>query len=243
MRDVLRDRVEWDLCSPLTAEDFAESLCRDLGLTGEAIPLIANSVRVELAQHKRAVVEQGLLGSGAQYEEARREFEEAQLEERQERIEWAAAQKRAELFGLPAPQPAVSDPASQQGATPTPAPSAVDSPAPAPLVPEKRGRGRPPRHSRLSVTEGDLIGTGGTGLTLPAMRRRKEAEAALASILNRSSKPLQNIWRDWFEAKETGPTLERLSPEDLERLAQEQLRTARRGKREQARAAPGRRRR
>lgn len=218
----------------MAPEDFASGLCRDLGLTGEALPLIANAVREELSQHKRAVMEQYLLGSGAQYLHAKRGLDQAILEEREERIEYAASKKRAELFGLATP-----DGPGSQAATPTPGPSGIDSPALPPAIPEKRGRGRPPKYPRASG--GDDVQPA-VPLLLGA-RRRKEAEAGMTAILNRTSKPLQDIWRDWADAKESGPSLERLSADDLERMAHEQLRAARRGKREQARAAPARRRR
>ncbi|KAJ3565284.1 hypothetical protein NP233_g7729 [Leucocoprinus birnbaumii] len=37
----LMDHIEWDLLSPLTPEVFAQNLCTELGLSGEAIPLDA----------------------------------------------------------------------------------------------------------------------------------------------------------------------------------------------------------
>lgn len=236
LRDVLRDRVEWDLASPLAPEDFAGTLCQDLGLSGEALPLISNAVREELSQHKRAVMEQYLVGSGALYLHVKRELDQAIIEEREERIEFAASKKRVELFGLATP-----DGPSSQAATPTPGPSGIDSPAlPPAAITEKRGRGRPPKYPRTSGVD-DLYQPAVP--LLPAARRRKEAEASMTAILNRTAKPLQDIWRDWADAKESGPFLERLNADDLERMAHEQLRTARRGKRDQARAAPGRRRR
>lgn len=206
------------------------------------MPLIANAVRDEITQHKRAVMELYLVGTGAQYQRLVRDLEEATEEEREERIEWAAAKKRAELFGLPPPQLSLEGAASQ-GATPTPGPSGIDSPDLVPAVAEKRGRGRPPKYPRASGLEGELAGPVGSEPMLPAMKKRKEAEMALNTLLNHTAKPLQDIWRDWSDAKESGPSLERITQEDLERLAHEQLRAARRGKREQARAAPSRRRR
>ncbi|KAJ4466156.1 hypothetical protein C8J55DRAFT_587766 [Lentinula edodes] len=44
----LTDHIEWDLLSPLTPEAFSLQLCADLGLSGEAIPLIAHAVHEEL---------------------------------------------------------------------------------------------------------------------------------------------------------------------------------------------------
>jgi hypothetical protein len=58
----LQDHVEWDLLSPLTPEAFARALCADIGLGGEAVPLIAHAVHEELLKHKRDAVEWGVLG-------------------------------------------------------------------------------------------------------------------------------------------------------------------------------------
>ncbi|KAJ2916119.1 hypothetical protein MD484_g4268, partial [Candolleomyces efflorescens] len=67
----LVDHIEWDLLSPLTPEDFARKLCAELGLTGEAIPLIAHAVHEELVKHKKDVIEWGVLAAaGGQAEQA-----------------------------------------------------------------------------------------------------------------------------------------------------------------------------
>ncbi|THH26826.1 hypothetical protein EUX98_g7372 [Antrodiella citrinella] len=58
----LQDHIEWDLLSPLTPETFASKLCTELGLAGEAIPLIAHAIHEELVKHKRDVLEWGVLG-------------------------------------------------------------------------------------------------------------------------------------------------------------------------------------
>ncbi|KAJ3891640.1 hypothetical protein GG344DRAFT_46923 [Lentinula edodes] len=59
----LTDHIEWDLLSPLTPEAFSLQLCADLGLSGEAIPLIAHAVHEELCRHRRDVVDWGVLGA------------------------------------------------------------------------------------------------------------------------------------------------------------------------------------
>ncbi|KAJ4489272.1 hypothetical protein C8J55DRAFT_295726 [Lentinula edodes] len=59
----LTDHIEWDLLSPLTPEAFSLQLCADLGLSGEAIPLIAHAVHKELCRHRRDVVDWGVLGA------------------------------------------------------------------------------------------------------------------------------------------------------------------------------------
>jgi len=58
----LVDTVEWDLLSTLTPEAFANSLCSDLGLSGESSPLIAHAIYEELLRHKRDAVEWGIIG-------------------------------------------------------------------------------------------------------------------------------------------------------------------------------------
>ncbi|KAJ3751648.1 SNF5-domain-containing protein [Lentinula raphanica] len=57
----LTDHIEWDLLSPLTPEVFSIQLCKDLGLTGEAVPLIAHAVHEELCRHRKDVVEWGVV--------------------------------------------------------------------------------------------------------------------------------------------------------------------------------------
>lgn len=52
-RHILRDRIEWDLSSSLPPSDFASSYVRDLGLSGEATPLIAHAITEELLKHKK----------------------------------------------------------------------------------------------------------------------------------------------------------------------------------------------
>ena len=58
----LLDHIEWDLLSPLTPEVFSQKLCMELGLSGEAIPLIAHAVHEELIKHKKDAVEWGVIG-------------------------------------------------------------------------------------------------------------------------------------------------------------------------------------
>ncbi|KAJ6585403.1 hypothetical protein B0H19DRAFT_926894 [Mycena capillaripes] len=60
----LLDHIEWDLLSPLTPEVFAKTLCCELGLTGEAVPLIAHAVHEELMKHKKDAVEWGVVDGG-----------------------------------------------------------------------------------------------------------------------------------------------------------------------------------
>ncbi|TCD70765.1 Chromatin structure remodeling complex protein sfh1 [Steccherinum ochraceum] len=57
----LQDHIEWDLLSDLTPEAFSLTLCAELGLAGEAVPLIAHAIHEELVKHKRDVLEWGVL--------------------------------------------------------------------------------------------------------------------------------------------------------------------------------------
>ncbi|KAF8908851.1 hypothetical protein CPB84DRAFT_92030 [Gymnopilus junonius] len=58
----LMDHIEWDLLSPLTPETFSIKLCTELGLTGEAVPLIAHAVHEEIMKHKKDAIEWGVIG-------------------------------------------------------------------------------------------------------------------------------------------------------------------------------------
>ena len=58
----LMDHIEWDLLSPLTPETFSQKLCMELGLSGEAVPLIAHAVHEELIKHKKDAIEWGVIG-------------------------------------------------------------------------------------------------------------------------------------------------------------------------------------
>lgn len=59
----LVDLIEWDLLSSLTPEAFSQKLCIELGLSGEAAPLIAHAVHEELVKHKKDVIEWGVIGA------------------------------------------------------------------------------------------------------------------------------------------------------------------------------------
>ncbi|WWC68418.1 uncharacterized protein I206_102345 [Kwoniella pini CBS 10737] len=59
---ILRDRIEWDLSSTLPPLVFAKQYCKELGLTGEAIPLITWSIHEELLKHKKDALELDIFG-------------------------------------------------------------------------------------------------------------------------------------------------------------------------------------
>ncbi|KAI9507622.1 SNF5-domain-containing protein [Russula earlei] len=58
----LLDHIEWDLRSGLTPEEFTHKLCLDLGLAGEAEPLIAHAIHEELMRHRKDAIEWGVIG-------------------------------------------------------------------------------------------------------------------------------------------------------------------------------------
>ncbi|OSX62795.1 hypothetical protein POSPLADRAFT_1046198 [Postia placenta MAD-698-R-SB12] len=61
----LCDTIEWDLLSSLTPEAFASKLCSELGLSGEAVPLVAHAMHEEIVKHKRDALEWGVIGGDA----------------------------------------------------------------------------------------------------------------------------------------------------------------------------------
>ncbi|KAG2147483.1 uncharacterized protein EDB93DRAFT_1240666 [Suillus bovinus] len=64
----LLDHIEWDLLSPLTPEAFASQLCTELGLSGEALPLISHAIHEELIKHKKDAIEWGVIGGDKEAE-------------------------------------------------------------------------------------------------------------------------------------------------------------------------------
>lgn len=68
---VLRDRIEWDLSSPLPPAEFARHYCAELGLTGEAVPIVAHAIHEELIKHKRDALEMDLFAQTHPGEQAK----------------------------------------------------------------------------------------------------------------------------------------------------------------------------
>ncbi|KIY61776.1 SNF5-domain-containing protein [Cylindrobasidium torrendii FP15055 ss-10] len=62
----LVDYIEWDLMSSLTPEAFTKQMCAEMGLGGEAGPLIAHAIHEELLKHKKDALEWGVLGPTSQ---------------------------------------------------------------------------------------------------------------------------------------------------------------------------------
>ena len=52
----LNDQVEWDMAEEQnTPEDFAKAYCKELGLGGEFVTVIAYSIRGQLTWHQRTL--------------------------------------------------------------------------------------------------------------------------------------------------------------------------------------------
>ena len=61
------DHIEWDLRAPLTPEEFTSQFCAEVGLSSEAVPMIAHAIHEELLKHKRDVIEWGVLEGGGEW--------------------------------------------------------------------------------------------------------------------------------------------------------------------------------
>lgn len=297
-RHHLRDRLEWDLCSPLTPEAFAKQTCRDLCLTGEALPIIANAVREQLLSHSRSAVELGLVGKGAEFARWQQEIEDADrdiVENRQRRQRGLPplAHKPLQVISEEAEEEGVASTlealSTRRRARPSLAATAVaqaaaaafaaSSSAVASAAGDETPAGRGPASSAApedrpsgtatpaSAAVGSMTPMGNSaGQTLmpPAVRpqalphqatsassqqpilrtaaqRRAIAEYFQQQLMEKGSRKLQGVWREFHESREFGPLLEMYTDDDLERLDAEATRASRRGRRDQQRS--GRRRR
>ncbi len=218
---------------------FAEQVGKDLGLSGEARPLIAAALREQLLLHKRSVLDLELLGSGATYERALRDIEQAyadELEEQQRKAAGlppaAAVQNLPPLSAIP-PHMRQSMTSGTATGTQTPTDDARSETG-------EDGGGGGDGDETAAVREESLAAEPGRRssrrfqsppppaeiVSTPAGRRR-QAEAILADLLGKGPKPLQGVWRDWMESREFGPLLEPLSDDALQKIEQESLRRAR----------------
>lgn len=199
---------------------------KDLGLSGEAKPLIANAVREQILHHKRVAIELELLGSGAAYENALKEIETSYEEE-------AEAERRNEaglppLLAIPPHMRSLMTSGTNTGvATPTADDSQSDAGTPAadeasesqvqtPEEVTESGR----RSSRRFQSPEPMV-------EMTPIRKRRQARAVINELLNKGARPLKGAWRDWHESRDFGPLLELLTEGDLEKLDAEALRSAR----------------
>ncbi|KAL7424227.1 Chromatin structure remodeling complex protein sfh1 [Cryptotrichosporon argae] len=68
---ILRDRIEWDLSSRLPVAEFAAHYAAELGLAGEAVPLVACAIADELVRHKRDALDLDLFAATHPLEQAK----------------------------------------------------------------------------------------------------------------------------------------------------------------------------
>ena len=218
-RYMLRDRLEWDLCSPWTPEWFAKTLVRDLGLPLEGGMLISHALHEQLLHHRRAAMELGLFGTGKMYKCTMDEL--LQLDE----AEAADTQHEADEWS----EDAVA------------AMSMRDDQAP----PHTRSR----RMAAAAVNASALASSAGTGTlpflvpdtTLPLPVRRRQALATLRDLLAMGPRPLEGAWRDYADTLDFGPVLEYLSEAEVEKMEEVDLRATRRNRRDAQRIGRGRR--
>lgn len=225
LHHALRDRLEWDLSSSLTPEAFAAKTCRDLGLSGEALPIISAAVRENLLNHKRAVGELGLVGLGEMWGKAQADEEQARRELTQEYQ--AARRKRLLQSGNSLATPRDIS----QVSTPAPLVGEVNGLL-NPATPDISGNQEPAATSGEAEAEADAA-------PLPPRVRLAHAQAVKQDLTNRGPRLLLGAWRDWFESKEFGPLLEFLPDVEVERREVEALRAMRRNRREMARSGEG----
>lgn len=225
----LRDRLEWDLSSPLTPEALAAQTCKDLGLSGEALPTISTALRESLLNHKRGVLEMGIIGLGEAWGKA----EEMEADARKRLAERATEQ--AQMQTQPPTQGTTPPPSAPiQPPAPAPAPiSALTSTAQTPLD-------TPPIMSTRSATAAVAAAMEANNTPQqprspsPPMSPTLKLETALSTktdLNNRGPRVLLAPWRDWFEAKEFGPLLEELSVDEIEKREIEAMRSSRRSRR------------
>lgn len=215
----LRDRLEWDLCSPLTPDAFAAQVAKDLCLSGEALPIISNAIREQLLNHQRSAIELDLIGKGLEYARWQQEIEDAESEE-MENIK----RRRRGLPLLPL-KPLQMMQEEQEESEEV-------------LGPRRRrqvGAGDDPASSQQEESR-VATPTPKTNVILRTPAQRKGiAEFFQHQLTEKGPRRLENVWRDYYDSREFGPLIEMLTDDDLERIEQEAIRASRRGRRDQQR--------
>lgn len=227
LQHTLRDRLEWDLSSPLTPEALAAQTCKDIGLSGEALPAISAAIRESLLNHRRGALEQGIIGLGEMWGKAQQDEDDARRELAQRRK--AGGGGAGGASAAPTPTPTVVIPSAASGATPTAAatPAAGSDGSFAPLMATRS-------HTAAVQAAMEATTASRPRSPTPPMSPTHKLELAIATkteLNNRGPRVLLAPWRDWFEAKEFGPLLERLSVEEIERREVEAMRASRRNRR------------
>jgi chromatin structure-remodeling complex subunit SFH1 len=217
----LRDRLEWDLCSPLTPDAFAVQLSKDLCLSGEALPIISNAIREQLINHQRSAIDLDLIGKGYEFARWQQEIEDAEREEAEN-----IKRRRRGLGILPLkPLQMMQEEQEEEEEVLGPRRRRPDDPAPS------------QEESRVATP------TPKTNVILRTPAQRKGiAEFFQHQITEKGPRQLESVWRDYYDSREFGPLIEMLTEEDLDRIEQDAIRASRRGRRDQLRNS-GRRRR
>ncbi|CAO1616149.1 unnamed protein product [Sympodiomycopsis kandeliae] len=224
LQHTLRDRLEWDLSSPLTPEAFASKTCKDLGLSGEALPAISTAIRESLLNHKRGAMEQGMIGLGEMWGKAQEDEDDARRQ---------LAERRKQALE----QPAQSVEAGGHISTPTPiaTPNAHIPKELLDLSTTTSSRQSPmtTRSHTAAVVAATTSQDQRPASPVP-MDPQLKLEMSISTkteLNNRGPRVLLATWRDWFEAKEFGPLLEKLSLDEIERREIEAMRSSRRNRR------------
>ncbi|WFC97435.1 Chromatin structure remodeling complex protein sfh1 [Malassezia yamatoensis] len=222
LRYILRDRLEWDMTSNLSPEDFAYGLTRDLGLSTESTVLISHAVREQLLRHRRAALELGLFGSGKVYRCTMDELVEVYKLEQAE-IQ-AASEQETSMDAA-----AVGDHAQRQAAE---AASTLESD----VTPRDDNSEiiAPPNTRSRRIAAGAAAAESSPSApflvpdkTLPLAVRKEQALATLRDLLALGPRPLEDVWRDFHEASDFGPLLEFLSEAEMEKMEEADLRASR----------------
>ncbi|WFD35139.1 Chromatin structure remodeling complex protein sfh1 [Malassezia cuniculi] len=198
LRHVLRDRLEWDLASPLTPEEFARSLARDMGLPLEGCALVAHAVREQLLNHRRAALELGLFGTGKIFKCASDELALVFQEEQQMQLENP---------GEPMAEDTLDELRDEME----------------PPTTRSRRTGGDSNNNNNNAPNSFAL----PDKSQPLFVRKQQALATLRDLLALGPRPLEGVWRDFHEAHEFGPLLEYLSEADLEKMEEAELRASR----------------
>lgn len=243
LRHSLRDRLEWDLSSPLTPEAFAAQTCKDIGLSGEALPIIATAVRESILNHRRAVLDEGLFGLGEAWgaadeaeQEARQEIEAAKVQKKLAADQTAAVS--SESLAAPLDASANVSRVASRSPMPPPPPPASRLSVPLPQADSESGAVTPVVDSLADDTS-DATPPPTFEPQVDPRYKLAQAVAEKQRFTERGPRPLTSVWRDWFESKQFGPLLEYISNEDMEKREMEALRATRRQRREAARFTGG----
>lgn len=190
-------------------------LCKDLCLSGEALPIISNAIREQLLYHQRSAIELDLIGKGYEFARWQQEIEDAEREEAEN-----ARRRRRGLPILPLkPLQMMQEEQEEESEVLGPRRRRLDDLAPS------------QEESRVATP------TPKTNVILRTPAQRKGiAEFFQHQITEKGPRQLESVWRDYYDSREFGPLIEMLTEEDLDRIEQDAIRASRRGRRDQQRS-------